>query len=241
MRSIRSEKGQSKPKAQILVVDDHPMIRGGLIRLISQQSDLECCGEAGTVAEAEAAIARQYPDLMILDFLLKSGASLDFIKSLKRRFPEFRILILSQYDAPLYVERTLHAGALGYVAKEHAPDEIITAIRTVLNGQVYLTRAMSARLLLNFVGQCPKNPSGVEALTDRELQVLQLLGAGMGTREIAHALSLSFKTVETHRENMKRKLGLSSAPQLVHYAAEWARQQVSLPPDAIRKPASPRQ
>ena len=218
------------------MVDDHPLVRNGLIRLISNQRDLACCGEAGTVAEAQAAIAKHKPDLVILDLRLKGGDGLELIKSLKSQIPDLPILILSQYDAPLYIERALRAGALGYVIKDQAAEEVLKAIRTVLSGQVYLTRGMAALLLHKFVGSPPQAlRSGVEPLTDRELHVLQLLGAGMSTREIAEELNLSFKTIETHRENMKRKLGLRGAAALVHYASEWSREHISVPVEVLKK------
>lgn len=220
----------SVAQSRILIVDDHPMVRDGLVRLIAQHADLGCCGEAGTVSQAIAAVAAQKPDLVILDLRLKGGDGLELIKTLLAQHPDLRILILSQYEAPLYAERALRAGALGYVVKEQAAEEILGAIRTVLAGEVYLTRGMAALLLHKFVG-APKtsNRQGAEQLTDRELHVLNLLGAGLSTREIAAELKLSFKTIETHRENIKRKLGLQSAAALVHYATQWARQEVSVP------------
>lgn len=216
-------------QSRILVVDDHPMVRDGLIRLISQHKDLMCCGEAGSVAEARTAVARHKPDLVILDLRLKGGDGLDLIKSLVAQFTGLRILILSQYDAPMYAERALRAGAMGYVVKEQAAEEILKAIRTVLGGEVYVTRGMAALLLHKFVGNISSSARpGAAQLTDRELHVLNLLGAGWSTREIAVELNLSFKTIETHRENIKRKLGLHTASALIHYASNWARQQVSI-------------
>lgn len=218
-------------KTRVMIVDDHPMVREGLARLIGQQPDLVCCGEAATVAETQILVGKLNPDLVILDLRLKNADGLDLIKTLRSQFPSLRILILSQYEAPLYVERALRAGALGYVVKEQAADEVLTAIRTVLGGEVYLTRSMAGLLLHKFVGASSKKPThaGIEDLTDRELHVLQLLGAGLSTREIAGELKVSFKTIETHRENIKRKLGLRGAAELVHYAVEWARQPMSLP------------
>lgn len=213
------------------------MVRDGLVRLISQHSELTCCGEAATVSEAMAAVALQKPDLVILDLRLRGGDGLDLIKTLLALYPDLRILILSQYEAPMYAERALRAGALGYVVKEQAAEEILGAIRTVLAGEVYLTRGMAALLLHKFVGT-PKSPNrgGTDQLTDRELHVLHLLGAGLSTREIAGELNLSFKTIETHRENIKRKLGLQNAAALVHYATQWARQEF-----AVSGPLPPRQ
>src|SRR2546423_5747138 len=233
-------KAATNPKTRILVVDDHPVMREGLIRLIGSQRDLICCGEAGTAAEAQTAVSAQKPDLVILDLRLKGGDGLELIKSLKSQFPELRILILSQYEAPLFAERALRAGALGYVVKEQAAQEIVSAIRTVLAGQVYLPGGLAGLLLRTFVGTASKvSRAGVEHLTDRELHVFQLLGAGLSTREIAAELNLSFKTIEAHRENIKHKLGLQGSSALIHYAIHWAREQLSLPaqtlPDAARR------
>ncbi len=220
--------------SRVLVVDDHPVVRGGLIRLIDQQSDLVCCGEASSAADVLADAARLKPDIIILDLRLKGADGLELIKSLRMRNPALRILILSQYDAPLYVERALHCGALGYVVKEQAAEELLEAIRTVLRGEVYLTRAMAARLLHKFVGKPTKaSRSDINSLTDRELHVLQSLGAGKSTRQVALDLKLSIKTIETHRENIKRKLGLKGAAELVHFANEWVREQVFIPPQML--------
>ena len=217
-------------QARILVVDDHPMFRDGLIQLIGQHRDLVCCGEADSVATAQAAVASKTPDLVILDLRLKGGDGLELIKCLKSQNPKLKILILSQYEALLYAERALRAGAMGYLVKEQAAEEVLHAIRTVLGGEVYLTRSMAAVLLQKMVGlRSDSTRNGVEHLTDRELHVLNLLGAGLSTRQIAGELKLSFKTIETHRENMKRKLGLRSAAALVHYASQWGREQVALP------------
>jgi DNA-binding NarL/FixJ family response regulator len=176
------------------------------------------------------AAARLKPDLVILDLRLKGGDGLDLIKMLKAQHPDLRMIVLSQYEAPLYVERALRAGALGYVVKDQAADELLSAVRSVLAGEVYLTRRMAAHLLHTFVGVTPGTPRlGVDKLTDRELHVLQLLGTGMSTRRVAEELKLSFKTIETHRENIKRKLGIRDSSGLILYANEWAREQVSVP------------
>ena len=215
---------------RILVVDDHPMVRDGLIQLISQQRDLVCCGQADSAASAQTSVQKHLPDLVILDLRLKDGDGLDLIKTLKSQYPRLKILILSQYEAPMYAERALRAGAMGYLIKEQAADEVLEAIRTVLAGEVYLTRSMAAVLLQKMVGlRTDTSRTGVENLTDRELHVLNLLGAGLSTRQIATELGLSFKTVETHRENMKRKLGLRTAAALVHYASQWGRQEAPPP------------
>jgi len=224
----------SSPPSRILVVDDHPIVREGIVRLVSQQKNLVCCGQAGTVAETQTAVERLKPDLVILDLRLRGADGLDLIKSLKSQFGELRILVLSQYEAPMYVERALRAGAQGYVVKEQGADELVQAIRTVLAGDVYLARGMASMLLHKLVGPAAQMSSGgVASLTDRELHVLELLGTGMSSREIATELHLSFKTVETHRENIKRKLNLRGASALIHYATQWSRQHVALPPEDI--------
>jgi len=213
-------------------VDDHPVVRDGLVRLLTRESDLVCCGEAGTAEETRSQVAKEKPDLVILDLRLKGADGLELIKSLVADFPGLRILVLSQFDAPLYAERALRAGAMGYVVKDEAAEELLRAMRAVLNGEIYLTRGMVSIVLHKFVGPGRNQPKiGLEPLTDRELHVLELLGNGMSTRQVAGELGVSFKTIETHRENIKRKLNLSGANALIHYATDWARQRISLNPE----------
>jgi DNA-binding NarL/FixJ family response regulator len=230
-----NETGPANPrKFRILVVDDHPVVRSGLIRLLNQQGHLLCCGEASTAAEAQTCIAALHPDLVVLDLRLKDADGLELIKSLKCQFSGLRILVLSRYEAALYAERALRAGALGYVCKDQAADEIFEAIDTVLGGEVYLSRGLAAQMLHKFLeGAHPSTRLGLEHLTDRELHVLSLLGTGMSTRAVAAKLNLSFKTIETHRENIKLKLGLRNAAELIHYATEWAREPLSVSPPKI--------
>ena len=219
--------GRALSKARILVVDDHPVVRQGLLHFINQQEDFVGCGEASNSTEALQIAISTKPDLAIVDVRLKNEDGLELIKELKARVPEMRILMLSQYDLPLYAERALRSGALGFVVKAQAADEIITAIRSVLAGEIYLPRPLARHLLHQLIGTAPSTPRpSVEMLTDRELHVLRLLGGGKSTREVAGVLGLSFKTIETHRENIKHKLGLQGASQLIHFATEWARQQL---------------
>lgn len=221
-------------RARILVVDDHPMVRGGLIRLLDQQKDMVCCGEAATPAEALQVAEQRKPDLAVIDLRLRNADGLELIKDLKARFPGVRCVVLTQYDTPLYVERALRAGAAGYVVKEQAPEDVLVAIRTVLAGEVYLRRGFAVQMLQRFVGKSQTLAApGLEDLSDRELQVLQLLGVGLSTRKIADEMKISFKTVESHRENIKAKLRLSSAAELVHFATTWATGQAALPPGAF--------
>lgn len=210
-------------KARVLVADDHPIVRDGLAQLINQQSDLECCGQAATQAEVFRVIAAEQPDLLLLDLRLKDGDGLELIKSLKVQHPSLPILVISQFDEQLYAERALRAGALGYVMKEQASKEVIEAMRTVLAGNIYVTPTMNAYLLQKAIGaKASAGETSVDQLTDRELQVLQLLGDGLSTREIAARMSLSVKTVETYREHLKHKLALRNADELMFYARNWA-------------------
>jgi len=225
-------------KVRILIADDHPLVRDGLALLISGQHDLTCCGQASTVAETQIQVARLQPDLIILDLRLKDGDGMELIKILREQHPAVRIMILSQHTGALYVERALRAGAVGYVSKEHAAEELLKAIHAVLAGEVYLERGMAALLLHRFVGTPVQAAfGGVEQLTDREMHVFQLLGAGRSTREIAADLNRSFKTVESHRENIKRKLQIHGAAELINRAIEWALQPISLSaPVEVRNP-----
>lgn len=230
-----SEKSHS-PVARILIVDDHPMVRGGVMRLIDSQKDLACCGEAATAAEAMALARSQKPDLAIVDLRLKHGDALDLIKSISAELPSVRVLVLSQHTEPLYIERSFRAGARGYIAKDQDPVELLRAVRAILKGEMYLAQGMATRLLTSIFGnnQGPAG-TGLEQLTDRELGVLQLLGEGKGTRQIAAELNLSYKTIESHRENLKHKLKLGSASELVHFAIRWASQPATFPSDKTRE------
>ena len=218
-------------KTRVLVADDHPMMRDSLVRLLEQQPDMCCCAEAGTVGETQEKIGQCRPDMVIMDLRLRNGDGIELIKSLKAQQPALPILVFSQHDSSVYAERSLRAGAMGYVTKDHAAEDLLEAIRTVASGRIYLTRGLAALLLHRFVGTPAKKGGDAQILTDRELHVLELLGTGLSPREAATALNISFKTVETHRENIKRKLGLHTATALTHYAVEWATKQFVLPAD----------
>ena len=219
------------PKARVLVVDDHPLVRQGLVQFINQQEDLVACGEAATHAEALTALSASLPELLMLDLRLKEGDGLEFLKAIKSQFPDLRVLVLSQFEEGLYAERCLRAGASGYVMKEQASEDVLGAIRTVLAGRIYVTPDLNARLLQRLIAEKPlPGEMNFGNLSDRELQVLQLLGSGDGNREIARQLRLSVKTVETYRENLKRKLSLPNADELVYYARKWVEKHLKSPP-----------
>lgn len=206
-------------KSRILIVDDHPVVRHGLCRMIDQENDLTVCGEAESADEALTAVADTKPDLVLVDLSLRSTPGLELIKSIRAQHPHTPVLVLSMHDESLWAERVLRAGACGFVMKQEKPRVLIARIRQALTGGLCLSEPMAQRLLRKFTGQSPAKPStNVDGVGDRELQVLQLIGQGMNTRDIASAMHVSVKTIEAHRENLKRKLGLSSGAELLRYA-----------------------
>jgi DNA-binding NarL/FixJ family response regulator len=210
-------------KTRFVVVDDHPLLREGLVKLLSAQPNLECCGEADCVADAKRLAVTHKPGLMLLDLRLKSGDSLDLIKTLKVESPGLRILVISQHDEMLFAERALRSGASGYVMKENATEEILAAVSCVLKGELYFShRIGEAAVRRSLMVKPEASRVGLERLSDRELQVFQMIGASFSTREIAGQFNRSIKTIETHRENIKQKLDLRDAKELMLYAQAWA-------------------
>ena len=210
------------PDAKILIVDDHPIVRHGLAQLINDVPGLTVCGASATLSEALRALVASDPHLVILDLSLGDDSGLELLKSLKARRPDLPVLVLSMHDEAYYADRVLRAGAMGYVMKQEAAEQVIAAIRQVLSGKVYLSEAMASSMLSRLVGgKATEGGSPVANLTDRELEVLQLIGKGLGTRQIADKLRLSVKTVENHREHLKAKLKLHSSAELVRYAVRW--------------------
>lgn len=215
-----------KTKRRIVVVDDHPIVRQGLAELIACHDDLEICGEAEDANEAIELIERTRPDLAVIDISLKKSSGVDLIRDLKVHMPDLPVLVLSMHDESFYAERVLRAGARGYVTKAEAAVTVVDAIRKILSGQIYLSEAMSSRMLSKFVdGPAGKGGRPVDRLSNRELQVFELIGRGISTRRIAEDLHLSVKTIESHRENIKHKLKLSDAVELLQHAIQWVRAQ----------------
>jgi DNA-binding NarL/FixJ family response regulator len=213
-------------KAEILIVDDQPLVREGLIRIINREKDLNCCCAIESIVAARDQLTVCKPDLVLMDILLPDGCGLDFIKQLGQEHPSLPVLVVSQCDEALYAERALKAGARGFLMKNHAASGIPAAIRAVLAGQFHVSPKVAALALHQMAGRKSGfQRDGLGNLTDRELQIFQLLGAGVNSRDIAAKLHLSIKTVETHRENMKRKLKLSSAAELIRYSANWVERQ----------------
>lgn len=216
----------SKIKNTVFIVDDHPIVRQGLKGLISQSPDLMVCGEAETIYDALKAIEQLKPDIVIVDISLKGESGVDLIKDIRIRYPDLPVLTLSMYDEAIYAERVLRAGARGYVTKEEAAENVLSAIRQVLKGQIFLSERMSAKMLSKLVGGRTESPGlSIDRLSDRELQIFELIGRGMSTRMIAETLHLSIKTVESHRANIKEKLQIESATELLQQAIHWLQSQ----------------
>jgi DNA-binding NarL/FixJ family response regulator len=227
-------KGQAAKKRTILLVDDHPIVLEGLKQLIDQQPDLRVCGELSDGRAAVATVERLRPDLAIVDLSLKAVNGLDVIKALKAERPELPVLALSMHDEMLYAERALRAGASGYVMKQEATKNLLGAVRRILDGGIYLSDNMTAKLLQRVANtKSTGSTSVLEQLSDRELEVFRLIGEGASTRRIAEMLKLSIKTIESHRENIKRKLSLQDAAELVQCAVTWVHDSA-----AKRKPAA---
>lgn len=210
-------------RTRILIVDDHPAVREALAARIGRHPDLEVCGEAADMAEALRLVSETNPDMAIVDISLKTGNGIDLIKRIVDRTDTVRILVWSTHSETLYAERVLRAGGLGYIQKDQATDKIIEAIRRVLEGKVYLSDAMTEKLLHRAVGDARKegSRSPLDALADRELEVFRLIGEGMKTAGIAIRLHLSVHTVETYRERIKSKLDLKNGTELAHFATQW--------------------
>lgn len=204
-------------KYRVLIVDDHPIVRQGMRLMIDAEPDLIVCGEAQTEQEARAQVRELRPQAAIVDLSLEYGDGFNVVRDIRAHFPETRVLVLSMHDETIYAERLLAEGAAGYIMKQAATDQLINALRTVLRGQIYLSEAMQLRLAER------SDPAATprSRLSARELQVINLIGRGVGSREIANSLSLSVKTIESHRAAIKRKLGLATNAQLVQYAIQW--------------------
>ena len=209
-------------KTRIMIVDDHPIVREGFSSLIGGEMDLEICALADGVTAAMREIQESPPHLIVVDLSLQDGSGLELIKDLKYQFPQIKILAVSMHDELLFAERCLRAGAMGYVNKQQATDNLITAIRRVLKGKIYLSEGMTERMLCRSIGSdnFSEEPP-LESLSDRELEVFELIGQGETTRKIAESLQLSPKTVETYRENIKHKLNLNNATELTQHAVQW--------------------
>ena len=209
-------------RKKILVVDDHAVLREGLVAQINREPDLVVCGEAENAGAAITAAENLNPDLVLADITLPGRNGLELIRDLRAVRPGLPVLVLSMHDAAIYAERVLRAGGRGYISKQQSGQRLITAIRHVLGGQIYLSDDVSTRLFDSLAGQRPaKTLSPVEQLTDRELEVFTLVGQAQETKEISRRLGMSAKTVEAHRASIKRKLKLKTGPELTRHAVLW--------------------
>jgi len=213
--------GVGTKMARVMIVDDHPTVREGLGHRIESQPDMTVCGDAADVDEALQKIAAARPDVVIVDIALRNSDGLELIKTIKARHKSLRALVHSMYGESVYAERCLHAGAMGYVNKEADPNDVIHAIRDVCAGRVYLSPAMASELLGRTVSGAVGQADPVDTLTDRQLEVFRLIGEGKSAAEIAKRLHISVHTVETHRDNIKRKLSIDSASELTRFATLW--------------------
>jgi DNA-binding NarL/FixJ family response regulator len=222
MMKNSSFKDSVKRSARILIVDDHPAIRDGISTKISREPDLVVCGEADDVDPAIQMARELSPDLMIVDISLKIGHGIELIKRIRERNPTIKILVHSMYEETVYADRSLQAGAMGYLNKQSSGETLITAIRTILDGKTYLSPEMTDRILKSRIGgMVEPGKSPVDSLSNRELEVLTLIGQGNTTGAIAKKLFLSVHTIDTYREKLKLKLHLNNSAELNRYAAQW--------------------
>lgn len=219
-------------KRRLLLVDDHPIMRQGLTQFLNGQPDLSVLYQAATASQGLELARRYEPDAVVVDLTLKSGNGLDLVKDLRAFLPRLPVLVLSMHEESIYAERALRAGARGYVMKGEDTEKILLAVRRVLSGGTWVSESVMSRVLQRAVGTgdfapgtAPAEDPVADRLTDRELQVLTMLGRGRGTRAVAADLRLSVKTVETYRANLKEKLNLTDAPALVRFAVEWVHRE----------------
>lgn len=213
-------------RTRILLVDDHAVVRYGIAQLISRESDLMVCGEEEEASKALGTITSLKPDLVIADISLKDSSGLELMRNIKAQDPKMPVLVVSAHDEAIYAEIAFRAGALGYLMKDQALEKVIPAIRRVLSGSIYVSDALAAKMLQRQVrGQTDVNQSPVSGLSDREMEVFQLIGRWKKTRDIAEELHLSIKTIEYYREQIKKKLNLKSASELTQYATSWVERE----------------
>lgn len=218
------EPAKSAPaRKRIVIVDDHAVLREGLLTKINREPDLVVCGEAGSANEAMAAVERLRPDLMLVDINLPGRNGLELVRDLRALRPDLPVLVLSMHDETVFAERALRAGARGYVSKQQSGSDLIVAIRQVLSGEIHLSASTSTRLLGGLTGSQRQtdSPSPMGLLTDRELEVFTMIGEARETKEISKSLGMSTKTVEAHRASIKRKLQLKTGPELTRHAVLW--------------------
>jgi len=224
MKKDEQQNNTEKAINSILVVDDHSIVRHGITVLLSKEEDLVICGEAGTFEEAEEAIQKLNPDIVLIDITLKDQNGLDLIPIARERNPEVKLLVLSMHDESVYAEKALRAGAHGYVMKEDADEVIVDALHAVLRGEIVVSNDLASRMLRQYIDK-PNDKgtpeTGIDALTEREKEIFECIGQGMSTRKIADKFGLSERTVEVHRAHIKKKLQCEDTAQVVREAVRW--------------------
>lgn len=219
---------ETKVKTTVFLVDDHPLVRQGLSQIINGETDLEVIGEAEDASKALHLIETKKPDLVIVDISLRGNNGLELIKNIKAVLPNLPILVFSMHDECVYAQRALRAGARAYVMKQESADKILLAMRRIIDGDIYVSHRVADQVLQQLVnGKAAGNESPIDRLSDRELEVIQLIGKGLSTREIASNLNLSVKTIESHRAHIKEKLNLRNATELVQFSVQWVEQENS--------------
>lgn len=212
-----------KKKHKVFIVDDHPIVRQGLIQLINQEAEFAVCGDAGDIPSAKEAIAKSHPDIVLIDIALGQASGIRLIEEIVNQYPEMLIIALSMHDESVYGERCLKAGARGYIMKQEEPENVITALKKVSSGEVYISENLREIFLNKFINKKYQTPgSSISSLSNRELEVFQLFGQGLKTQQIAQELNLSVKTIETHIEHIKRKMNFSNLHELTTNAIRWA-------------------
>lgn len=215
------QRGRQMP-TKILIVDDHSVVRYGLHQLIADETDLEICGEASGVNEAFGMVESQQPNMMVVDLSLKDGSGIELIKQVKTHYPQIKMLVWSMHDEFLFAERALKAGAMGYVCKDEPIESVLEAIHAIMRGKIHLSDRIADRLLVHMAGGDQEaGRSTLDQLSNRELEVFELIGRGCTRGQIAQNLHLSVKTIESHQENIKRKLFLASNQELFRRAVAW--------------------
>ena len=228
-----STSGKDSVRTRILVLEEHPLLCHGISEYLNSHPDMIVCGEAANIRDARDEIAECKPQLLVTALRLGTGDTLEFVKALKEEQPALLILVYSAFEETIFAERAMRAGSDGYVMKNAPKEELVAAIRDILSGGIYVSRDVAMRAFKKLIETRPENrlphPAGagaIENLSDREIHIFQLVGSGLGTRQIAHSLSLSVKTIESHRENIKHKLNLSNGRELVECATKYVEENV---------------
>ncbi len=215
-------------KSKIFLVDDHPLMRQGIAQLINEQPDMTVCGEAEDASSGLKGIEQTHPDAAIIDISLRGTNGIELIKNVKALYKFLPILVLSMHDENVYAQRVLRAGALGYVMKQDAGDRVVAALRRTLSGEIYVSEKVGSQMLHQALsGRGKPDASPVDRLSDRELEVIQAIGRGKATREIAKELNVSVKTIESHRAHIKEKLALRNASELVKFCVQWVENEIN--------------